>query len=369
MSNWIWKHVNWPDFHWDDQMISPHLAQARLAQGKLLGTIHLLDQETLEQIDFATLTSQAINTAAIEGEHLNRDSVRSSIARRLGIEHAGLDKPADRKIEGLLDMLLDATGNYQQALSLKRLYGWHAALFPTGYSGIEKIIVGALRQADDMQIISGRPGKEKVHYEAPPAKEVLPGMKKLLNWFNDKNNIDGLVKAAIAHLWFELLHPFEDGNGRLGRALIDLALAQDEKLNIRYYSLSSAIMHDRKNYYAQLETSCKGDLDISRWIIWFLNCFEKAVNSSLQTISNTRLKSQFWNKHATTVLNERQIKALNRLLDEGTAGFTGNLTTKKYANLTKTSRATAYRELHDLLQKNCLCAVGQGRSAGYQIQW
>jgi len=317
-----------------------------------------------------TLTEQALDTSAIEGEHLNRDSVRSSIANRLGLKQAGISKPPDRYIEGLLDMLLDATENYDKALTLERLYGWHAALFPTGYSGIRKITVASLRQAGPMQIVSGRPGKTKVHYEAPPSEIVNHEMKLFLQWFNTENNMDGLVRAGMAHLWFELLHPFEDGSGRLGRAIIDLVLARDERQSSRYYSLSSAIMQDRKNYYFSLEKSCRGDLDITAWLIWFLNCFKNAIEHAISVINDISFKSRFWEQHATTELNTRQIKVLNRLLDAGKNGFIGGMTTRKYMQLTKTSRATAYRELSNLVCKKCLKPiVKKGRSAAYEIRW
>lgn len=370
MPHWIWQHSDWPDFVWDKSALSTYLTSARHQQGKLLGIIRVINEDTSTQLDVKTLTEQAIDTSAIEGEHLNRDSVRSSIANRLGLEQAGISTQPDRYIEGLLDMLLDATANYSKPLSLERLCGWHAALFPTGYSGIQKITVAALRKPGPMKIVSGRPGKEKIHYEAPPADALKKNIKTFLKWFNGHNEIDGLVRAGVAHLWFELLHPFDDGNGRIGRAIIDLALAQDEKLSSRYYSLSSAIMRDRKNYYAKLEEACRGELDITPWLIWFLSCLEQAVTAAIETIDDINLKSQFWETHAKTPLNERQIKVLNRLLEEGRMGFEGGMTTRKYVGITKTSRATAYRELHDLVEKNCLRPIeAKGRSAAYEIKW
>lgn len=369
MSHWIWQHKDWPHFFWDEKLLSSHLSSARLVQGKLLGIIHTINQQTARQMNAFVLADQSVDTSAIEGEHLNRDSVRSSIANRLGLKQVGINKPVDRYIEGLLDMLLDATENYEQPLTLERLYGWHAALFPTGYSGIHKITVAALRKTDPMQIVSGRPGKIKVHYEAPPSKRVNKEMRIFLNWFN-KKDLDGLLRAGIAHLWFELLHPFDDGNGRIGRAIIDLTLAQDEKQNVRYYSLSSAIMQDRKNYYTQLGKSCRGNMDITSWLIWFINCFKTAIHQAFELIDDITLKSRFLEKHATTELNARQIKVLNRLLDAGKKGFIGGMTTRKYTQLTKTSRTTAYRELHDLVLKKCLKPLTKkGRSAAYEIRW
>src|SRR3990167_10782992 len=370
MTHWIWSNKDWPNFSWDAEKLSLHLSSARLAQGKLLGIIQTINDEVSDEMDAIILAAQAIDTSAIEGERLTRDSVRSSIANRLGLDIAGISTQPDRYIEGLLDMLLDATQNYSALLTLERLYGWHAALFPTGYSGIRKITVGSLREPGPMQIVSGRPDRPTIHYEAPPAKGIKNEMNRFLSWFNDNAVIDGLLRAGIAHLWFELLHPFEDGNGRVGRAIIDLALAQDEKLKSRYYSLSSAIMNDRKNYYASLEKSCCGDMDITPWLIWFLGCFKDAINHSIKMIDDISYKSHFWERHARTEINTRQAKVLNRLLDAGRDGFIGGMTTRKYMQLTKISRATAYRELIDLVDKKCLRPTTEkGRSAAYEIDW
>lgn len=370
MTHWIWSNKDWPKFTWDAKELSPHLSSARLAQGRLLGIIQAINDEVSDEMDVIILAEQAIDTSAIEGEHLNRDSVRSSIAKRLGLKKAGLNTQPDRYIEGLLEMLLDATQNYSESLTLDRLYGWHAALFPTGYSGMRKITVGSLREPGPMQIVSGRPDKSTVHYEAPPAEGIKNEMNLFLSWFNDNVAIDGLLRAGLAHLWFELLHPFEDGNGRVGRAIIDLALAQDEKLKSRYYSLSSAIMNNRKNYYANLEKSCRGDMDITPWLVWFLACFKDAINNSINMIDDISYKSHFWERHARTEINTRQAKVLNRLLNEGRDGFIVGMTTRKYMQLTRTSRATAYRELSDLVDKKCLRPIAKkGRSAAYEIDW
>jgi len=367
---WIWQHKDWPNFYWDEKAVSTQLASARLTQGKLLGIIQTINQQTVGQMDAIILTEQAIDTSAIEGEILDRDSVRSSIANRLGVKQAGVSSAPDRYVEGLLDMLLDATENYQKPLTLERLFAWHAALFPTGYSGIQKIAVASLRKSGPMQIISGRPGKAKVHYEAPPQKSLKKEMKAFLDRLNSKSNMDGLLRAGMAHLWFELVHPFDDGNGRIGRAIIDLALAQDEQQATRYYSLSSAIMQDRKNYYANFEKICRGDMDITTWLVWFLTCIESAIYNAISIVDGINLKSRFWEKHATTILNDRQTKILNRLLDAGKDKFIGGMTTRKYCQLTKISRATAYRELSDLVQKKCLKPITEkGRSAAYEINW
>ncbi|GJM07419.1 MAG: cell division protein Fic [marine bacterium B5-7] len=369
MTNWIWKNKDWPNFYWDERSLAPLVAKVRLSQGKLLGITQAIYHEAAKEMDALILAEQAVETSAIEGEHLNRDSVRSSIANRLGLRNVGIETAPDRYVEGLLDMLLDATEHYEEPLSLDRLQGWHAALFPTGYSGIQKITVGKIREINDMQIVSGRPEKRKIHYEAPPSMFVTKDITTFIDWFNHQNKADGLIRAGIAHLWFELLHPFEDGNGRVGRAIIDLALAQDEKNAVRYYSLSSAMMKDRKSYYKNLELACRGNMDITKWLTWFLSCIDSAIFNSLQLIESIQLKARFWEKHLNTQLNQRQKKVLNRLLNAGKDGFMGDMTNKKYMHLTKTSRATAYRELKDLVSKECLKPIASGRSAAYEIIW
>ncbi|MDF1759869.1 MAG: Fic family protein [Coxiellaceae bacterium] len=370
MQSWVWQDTNWPQFTWDEGTLSQQLLLSRGLQGKLLGMVHVITDDSVFELNLSALTSEAVDTSAIEGELLNRNSVRSSIANRLGLNQAGIQVSSDRYIEGLLDMLFDATNNYSEPLTLQRLFGWHAALFPTGYSGIQKITVGAIRDTDQMRIISGRPGKEKTHYQAPPAELAKKGIKQLLKWFNQSSDCDGLLRAGMAHLWFEMLHPFDDGNGRVGRAIIDYALSQDEQLNTRYYSLSSVIMHDRKNYYSQLEAACRGGMDITPWLSWFLECFQQAIDKALTLIEEITLKSQFWQRHAKTPLNPKQIKVLNKLLDYGPEGYIGSMTTRKYMGITRTSRATAYRELIDLVNKNCIKPTAdKGRSAAYEIVW
>jgi len=370
MTSWIWSHPDWPHFTWNQEALSPHLTKARLAQGKLLGITQSMRKDVADVMDALILADQAIDTSAIEGEHLNRDSVRSSIANRLGLDNAGMNGPPDRYVEGLLDMLLNATQQHSEALTKERLCSWHAALFPTGYSGIKKITVASFREPGPMQIVSGKPGREVIHYEAPPAEFTHHGMNEFLTWFNGKSETDGLIRAGIAHLWFELLHPFDDGNGRIGRAIIDLALAQDEKLASRYYSLSSAIMTHRKHYYATLGEACRGNLDITAWLVWFLDCFHDAISNALNTITSITAKSRFWETHAKTPLTPRQIKCLNTLLDAGKDGFIGGMTTRKYMHLTRTTRTTAYRELSDMVQKQCLTPTAdKGRSAAYTIDW
>ncbi len=369
MPNWIWEHRNWPNFVWDNAQIIDLLGDARRVQGKLQGIVDTFTSSTREQMNQYALVEEMVTTSAIEGEAINRDSVRSSIANRLGIYQAGMDKPVDRYVEGLLDMLLDATMQYAEPLTTERLLGWHAALFPTGYSGIHKISVGQYRSEGAMQVISYKGNKPIIHFQAPPHTQVLEEMDAFLAWFNADVEYDNLIKAAIAHLWFETLHPLDDGNGRVGRALIEMILAKDENSSLRFYSLSSQIMRQRRHYYAALGQATTGDLDITAWLQWFLQCFTEAINTSLDTIENIKQKNLFWQHHAETQLNARQCKVLNKLLDIGQEGFTGGMTTKKYMHITRTSRATAYRELNDLVNKSCLEPIpGQsGRSTAYRL--
>lgn len=373
MTQWIWQRPEWPNFIWDETKTTPKLAEARLVQGRLLGLAQGFNQSIRDELSSQALTDEMITTSAIEGETLDRDSVRSSIAYRLGLKTAGIDAKPDRYVEGLLDIMLDATGNYQESLTLERLKGWQAALFPTGYSGIQKINVGELREEGEMQIISGRPGKTKVHFVAPPCEGLKKELDGFIKWFNKKINhkhsLDGIIRSAIAHLWFEILHPFDDGNGRIGRAIIDMALAQDEKCAVRFFSLSKQIMSERKGYYAILEKTTKGNLDITCWLVWFLDCYQNAIITSLNDIDNITEKSKFWQRHSQTNLNDRQRKVLNKLLDAGKKGFVGGMTTRKYVSICKVSRATAYRELIDLVEKDCLKPLSKkGRSAAYEIK-
>lgn len=374
MPQWIWKHKEWPNFTWDVAEIQPLLSKARLVQGKLLGVMKSFSHESREELNLKVLTEEMLTTSAIEGSIIDRDSVRSSIYHRLGIEHAGTRATPDRYVEGLLDVMLDATENHEHALTLDRLCRWQAALFPTGYSGIQKIIVGQLRGAGEMKIISGRGKRQSVHYLAPPHEQLENDIQEFLNWFNHasrkKDHTDGIIRAAIAHIWFERIHPFDDGNGRVSRAIIDMALAQDEDLPTRFYSISSAIMSDRKGYYHVLDNVTKGDLNVTVWVKWFLHCFMNAIESTFSNIELALKKSQFWQHHADTSLNERQKKVLNKMLEKGEGNFDGGMTTRKYGHMTKVSRATAYRELADLVSKKSLKSLDKkGRSAGYEILW
>lgn len=372
MTHWIWEEAGFPNFIFNNQSVSVSLGKARQRQGQLLALINAIDSDNSTQLAYDVLSEEMIATSAIEGEVLNRDSVRSSIANRLNIETGGISHKQDRHIEGLLDIMLDATLNYSQPLTLERLCSWHAALFPIGYSGIKKIDVATLRGNEQMKIISGYPGKEKVHYIAPPGEALPKQVNDFLEWFNadeSKQQTDGLLRAAITHLWFEILHPFDDGNGRIGRALIELVLAEDEQNEKRYYSLSKKILKQRKDYYRVLESTSRGTIDITEWIIWFLDCFISAIDDSIDLIDVVLEKMRFWQAHIETPLNERQRKVLNRMLQDGIRGFEGGITTKKYMHITKTSRATAYRELHDLVKKKCLSKLpAKGRSSAYEIR-
>lgn len=319
------------------------------------------------------VSAETLKTAAIEGERLDPASVRSSVARHLGLSTAGLVRP-ERHVDGLVEVLLDSTSHYQKPLTLARIKSWHAALFPTGYSGLRKIPTGRWRTQDPMRVVSGPIGRERVHFEAPPARRLDGEMKKFLSWWErsagQRQGVEGLLRAGIAHFYFVTIHPFEDGNGRLARALTDMALAQDEKTGIRFYSLSSQIMKERDAYYEVLEKTSKGDGEITEWLLWFVECFERTIRLSEEMMEMTLAKSRFWQIHAAIPLNERQRKVVNRLLDAGPEGFEGGLTTRKYVSLCKISRASAYREIDALVAKKILIPNQKGgRSSNYQLSW
>jgi len=365
---WIWQQPGWPAFRWNEARLASLLARARLAQGKIIGAARLLDANLTLEAVAAILVEEGLTTSAIEGERLNLDAVRSSVAHRLGLPSVGLPRPS-RAVDGLIEVLLDATRQHDVCLSTGRLFGWQAALFPSGYSGLHAIRVGALRGDEPMQVVSGSIGKEKIHFIAPPRSMLEAEINHFLAWFNaSPAGLDGLIRAGLAHLWFITLHPFEDGNGRIARAITDMALAQDERQPMRLFSLSAQIQREREGYYDILERTQRNELDVTEWLVWFLVQVEAAATAAEQTVANTLTKARFWLRHQATVLNERQRKVLNRLLDAGPGGFEGGINTRKYMSLTKTSRATAYRELADLLEKDCLCSTGKGgRSSGYEI--
>jgi Fic family protein len=368
--SWIWQHADWPHFRWDEASLSPLLAQARLAQGKALGAARLLDSSLSLEAVASILVEDGLTTSAIEGEQLDVDAVRSSVARHLGLPTAGLPAPP-RAVDGLIDVLLDATQHHDQALTSKRLCAWQAALFPTGRSGLHAIRVGKLRGDEPMQVVSGGVGKEHVHFIAPPRDGLEAQLKNFLGWFaRAPAGMDGLIRAGLAHLWFVTLHPFEDGNGRLARALTDMALSQDERQPMRLFSLSAQILRERESYYAILERTQRGGLDVTEWLAWFLVQVAAAASAAENTVANTLAKARFWLRHQSTPLNARQRKALNRLLDAGPDGFEGGINTRKYMSLTKTSRTTAYRELAEMVEKGCITPTGKGgRSSGYVVAW
>lgn len=370
MTHYIWQEENWPSFLWRSDALLGPLARCNFRRGQLLGRVAALGMGLSEEARAEVLTAEVLQTSAIEGAALSPESVRSSVARRLGMPDACLTKP-DRYAEGLVDLLLDATNGYDQPLTLERLHGWQAVLFPTGFSGLHRVAVGVLRGGSAMQVISGPVGRERIHYEAPPGSRVEKEVRHFLSWWHTSHGqIDGLLRAAIAGFWFVSIHPYEDGNGRLARAITDMALAQNEQLSVRYYSLSAQIMQEREAYYAILEKSQQGGLDITEWLHWFLGCFERAILGADAVIGTVLDKARFWEAHRGVLLTARQRKVVNRLLDAGRGGFTGGLTTRKYAGMTKASRATSYREISDLLEKKLLTQnPGQGRSVSYDLTW
>lgn len=368
-TQYIWQSPRWPKFTWDTSSLLALLNECRLRQTKLLTRVSSIGFTLEQQAHTDILLEEAVTTSAIEGEKLNPDSVRSSIARKLGLPHAGL--PLDRSADGLIDVLLDATQNHASALTRERLFGWQAALFPTGYSGLHKIAVGAWRGSHPMQVVSGSIGREKIHYEAMPHDLVDAEMDRFLTWWRESpGTLDGIIRAAVAHFWFVTIHPFEDGNGRIARALTDMALAADDKQPMRYYSLSSQINAERESYYRILEQSQKSDVDLTGWLQWFLGCFGRCIASSENIMARVLDKASFWYHNSQTPLTDRQRKVINKLLDAGRGGFIGGLTNRKYASITGVSRATATRELQHLQQLGVLKAnAGKGRSASYDLVW
>ena len=368
-SRWIWQRPAWPNFEWDDAKLANPLAKARLRQGELLGAARLLDAGLSREAQAQILIQDGINTSAIEGEQINVDAIRSSVARHLGLPTAGL-RAAPRAVDGLVEMLLDATTGYTRPLTRKRLFGWQAALFPTGRSGLHKVRTGALRGSDPMRVVSGAAGRQKVHFEAPPRKGLEAQLGRFLGWFNaPPARLDGLVRASLAHLWFVTLHPFEDGNGRVARAITDMALCQDEQRPQHLFSLSAQIMRNRDAYYAVLERTQRDGLDVTRWLVWHLEQVSLGCELAGGTVAHVLAKARFWLRHQGAPINDRQRKVINLLLDAGPGGFAGGMNTRKYVSLTRASRATAYRELADLVEKRCLIPSGGGRSVSYHIRW
>jgi len=362
MAKYIYQYKTWPKFTWNEKEIQVILGKVRHLQGKIFGQINALGFSFKEETLLSTLTLDVVKSSEIEGKTLNYEQVRSSIARKLGIEYAGMVYP-DRNIEGVVEMLLDATQNYKKNLDEERLFAWHGALFPLGRSGLYKIDVARYRK-DEMQIVSGAMGKEKVHYQAVPVKQVKFEMDKFLDWFNNDTNIDLVIKSAIAHFWFIIIHPFDDGNGRIARAISDLLLARSDNSPLRFYSLSNQMLLERKQYYDTLQKVQYNDADITEWIVWFLNCLYRALINSEKNIEKVLIKADFWDKHKNTELNSRQRLMLNKLLD----GFKGKLKTSKWAKITKCSQDTALRDIKDLMKKGILKQEKSGgRSTNYEL--
>jgi Fic family protein len=362
---YIHQRGDWPKFRWDQKALEERLGAVRHRQGRLIGRIEALGFALRAEATLRTLTEDVLTSSAIEGDILDKEQVRSSIARRLGMDIGALT-PADRHVDGVVEMMLDATRKYDQPLTNERLFAWQAALFPTGRSGMSTITVGAWRddRSGPMQVVSGPLGHETIHYEAPPAAQIEREMRAFLEWFNGEAGIDLVVKAGIAHLWFVTVHPFDDGNGRIARAIADLTLARSEKSPQRFYSMSAQIRQERNHYYDLLEATQKGDLDITPWLEWFLSCLALACDGAETILAAVLGKARFWKTHADAHFNARQRSILNRLLD----GFEGKLTSSKWAKLAKCSQDTALRDIDDLLQRGILVknAAG-GRSTGYSL--
>jgi Fic family protein len=363
MPRYIHQLPDWPGFTWNHETVLPVLASVRHKQGRLKGYLEALGFALRNETDLQTLTLDVLKSSEIEGEVLNPDEVRSSIARHLGMDVAGL-VPSDRHVDGVVEMMLDATKNYDQPLDKARLLGWHSSLFPTGSSGSTKIIVGDWRDGP-MQVVSGAMGKERVHFEAPEADRLEHEMELFLNWFNTANSTDAVLKSAVAHLWFVTIHPFDDGNGRIARALADMQLTKADGDHQRFYSMSAQIRLERNVYYNTLEKVQKGSLDITEWLLWFLHCLDRALNTTDETLQRVLHKTHFWDGHHDLMINERQRLMLNRLFD----GFDGKLTSSKWAKITKCSADTALRDINDLIEKGVLEKENSGgRSTSYVLK-
>ncbi len=362
MAKYIYEYDSWPKFTWDDKAINIILGKVRHLQGKILGQMSALGFSLQEETILSNLTLDVLKSSEIEGEIFNYDQVRSSIAKRLGLKYAG-NIHVNRDVEGIVEMLLDATQNYDNPLDQERIFGWNAALFPTGWNGIHRIESGCYRDGE-MQIISGPMGKEKIHFQAPTFKVVKKEMDELLLWINKEADIDGVLKAAIAHFWFIIIHPFDDGNGRVARALSDMLLARSENSTQRFYSLSNQILNEKKGYYEVLQNVQHSSGDITEWLDWFLNCLNGALINTEEILKAVLIKADFWDNNKETVLNNRQRLILNKLLD----GFDGKLKSSKWAKIAKCSTDTALRDIKDLIEKGILVQENSGgRSTNYEL--
>lgn len=364
MPAYIHELPGWPHFRWDRERLTGRLAAVRHRQGRLLGRMDSLGFKLREEATLRTLTEEVVKTSEIEGENLDKEQVRSSLARRLGMDIGALT-PADRNVEGVVDVILDATGKYDAPLTDERLFGWHSALFPTGWSGLHKITVGAWRNGP-MEVVSGPEGRKRVHFEAPAADRLKHEMRTFLKWFNDsgRDGLDPVLKSGVAHFWFVTIHPFDDGNGRIARAIADMTLARSEESVQRFYSISAQIRRDRNKYYDCLEEAQKGDLDITAQLEWFLGCLDRAFDRAEETLAGVLKKAHFWERLTGEPLNGRQRLMLNKLLD----GFEGKLTSSKWAKLAKCSQDTAGRDIDDLVKHGILKkGMAGGRSTSYSI--
>jgi Fic family protein len=365
MARYIYELKKWPDLSWSQKRIADQLASVRHRQGRLIGRMEALGFDVRAEAVLQALTDEVLKSSEIEGERLDRDQVRSSLAKRLGVDIGGL-KRTDRHVDGVVEMMLDATQKFASPLNRERLFSWHASLFPTGRSGMTKIRVGKWRSdnAGPMQVVSGRVGKEKVHFQAPDAVRVNHEIQLFLKWFNAKSTADAVIKAAVAHLWFVTIHPFDDGNGRISRAIADMTLARSENSPQRFYSMSAQICTERKAYYDILEATQKGDLDITDWLEWFLGCLNRAFQGAETVLASVLSKSRFWEKFKGENINDRQRKVINRLID----GFEGKLTSSKWAAICKCSQDTASRDIEDLLSRKILTkSPAGGRSTSYAL--
>ena len=363
---YVYNNQNWPIFEWNSEKLLPLLAYVRNRQGKLIGKMGALGFELQNEANLEILTIEILKSTEIEGEFLDREQVRSSIARRLGLDISGLVY-SERNVDGIVDLMLDATKKYDKELTKERLFSWHASLFPAGQSGMYKIITGNWRDdsTGPMQVVSGALGKEKVHYQAPPANQIENEMRIFFDWFNLEQNVDPVLKAAIAHLWFVTLHPFEDGNGRISRALSDMLLARSDEQSYRFYSMSTQIRKERNSYYDILEKTQKGSLDITNWLEWFLNCLLRSIESSEKLLEKVIYKHEFWLQNSKVSINDRQRKILNMLMDD----FEGVLNTTKWAKIGKCSQDTALRDIQDLIEKGILAKSEQGgRNTNYELK-
>ncbi len=363
---YLYNNPNWPILEWNSEKLLPLLSFVRNRQGKLIGKMGALGFELRNEANLEILTQEIIKSTEIEGEFLDREQVRSSIARRLGLDISGLVY-SERNVDGIVDLMIDATKNFDKELTKERLFSWHAALFPTGQSGMNKIIAGEWRDdsTGPMQVVSGALGKEKVHYQAPPAALIENEMRLFLDWFNLEQKTDLVLKAAIAHLWFVTIHPFEDGNGRISRAISDMLLAQSDEQSYRFYSMSTQIRKERNSYYDNLEKTQKGGVDITIWLEWFVNSLLHAIENSEKLLEKIIYKHHFWIKYSRINMNSRQMEILNMLMDD----FQGVLNTTKWAKIGKCSQDTALRDIQDLIEKGILTKSEQGgRSTNYELK-